>query len=370
MFKSIYTTRMSDDGKMLKRRFESIISKNGAKTRLLIAILVALLIPAVTIPTVNILSKTEFVTLYDMDNYAEIVKNNSYMPKLEALGNYENAELRYFRYNWVLGSADTYTLIVKYAPEEYKREKLETNSEHSSLAYFEFDGFNFRVVDTNYHPKRQFYTATSDSTYEIAYIFYYDDDIDYIDVSYQEFLLRECGWEIRGKFNKNDGYEILYDKDGTYNITFTKDNGDILYNQSVDYRHEVTEVGENLYNVCYWSGTNARYDVFVDLKEERVSQEYFNLLCYDEDKVVYCEDDAIVVDHMFGTEKICITRIKRDFSDTFHLSSAIANAELNGDILSLRYLKGENFEEVSEEIDIYKDLKDAINTVQEGENHV
>ena len=89
MFKNIYTTRMSDDGEMLKRRFESIIRKTGTKTRVLIAVFVALLILAVTVLAVNILSKTEFVTVYNMDNYAEIVKNNSYMPKIEALGNYE-----------------------------------------------------------------------------------------------------------------------------------------------------------------------------------------------------------------------------------------------------------------------------------------
>ena len=148
-----------------------------------------------------------------------------------------------------------------------------------------------------------------------------------------------------------------------YKITFIKDNGDILYNQSVDYRHEVTEVEEKIYNVCFWSGTNTRYNVFVDTKEERVSQEYFNLLCYDGEIVVYCEDDAIVIDHMFGTDKLCIARIKRDFSNTVHLSTAITHAELNGDILTLRYLTGENFEEVYEEIDIFKGLKDSMNTV-------
>lgn len=350
MFKNVYTTRMSDDGRALKRRFESIIRKTSAKTRVLMAVCVALFLLTATVFVVNILSKTEFVTVYNMDNYAEVVKNNRYMPKVEALGNYENAELRYFRYNWIIGQSDAYTLIVKYGEEEYKKEKLEINAEYNSTAYFKLDGFDFRVIDTNYHPKRQFYTGTSDLTHEIAYIYYYDDDLDYIDVSYQEFLLRECGWEMRGEFNKNDAYEILYNEDGMYKITFIKDNGDILYNQSVDYRHEVTEVEENLYNVCFWSGTNARYDVFVDMKNDRVSEEHFNLLCHDTENVVYCSESAVIIADMFDSDDVKNV-IERDFSKTFHLSTAITFTELKENKLEIRYLTGEDFKEVYEEIE-------------------
>ena len=143
--------------------------------------------------------------------------------------------------------------------------------------------------------------------------------------------------------------KIKYDE--KYTITFFKDNGEILYNQSLlDYRYSVNEIQDGLFKVYTWFGTNADYTVFVDTKYDKVSKGYSNLLCHDEKNVVYCENNKVFVADMFNDDKIHLS-ISRDFSETFTLNSAITYIELKGDMLCIRYLKGEEYKEVYEEIE-------------------
>ncbi len=363
MFKSIYTTRMSDDGKTLKRRFEKINSKISVKAKIL-AVILTLLIAVLAIVVILTLSRTEFVYIYGMDDYAEFTESNNLMPKSENLGEYEAAEFRHFHKERLLGfDSDAYTLIVKYNEEEYEKEKYEIDTEYIGFKKFELDNFDFTLVESNQLnsiniPKEMLFVGISNSTYEIAYVYFYDDDFDYMDKNYAEFLIKDCGWNAEKKYVNNtaDSYElIIHDEnpdkeyDELYEITFRKDNSDVLYNRTFDYRHEIEEVEKGLFNVHFWVGTNASYDVFVDTKNDRVSEEYFNILCYADETVVYCEDNVIVIDEMFGTEKLCIDKLSRDFSETFTLRLAITYAEIKDGKLCLKYLTGKDFKEVYEE---------------------
>ena len=46
-----------------------------------------------------------------------------------------------------------------------------------------------------YYPKQIVFVGFSDKNNEIVFVFYDDIDIDYINRSFSDFLIEECGWE-------------------------------------------------------------------------------------------------------------------------------------------------------------------------------
>ena len=47
-----------------------------------------------------------------------------------------------------------------------------------------------------YYPKELVFVGVSQSRNEIAFIYFYDFDLDYIDRSFADFLIEDCGWEL------------------------------------------------------------------------------------------------------------------------------------------------------------------------------
>ena len=64
--------------------------------------------------------------------------------------------------------------------------------------HFQYDSFAFNVLDVNKYdltyPKKLVFVGFSDKKQEIAYVYYYNFDLDFIDTSFGEFLKEECGW--------------------------------------------------------------------------------------------------------------------------------------------------------------------------------
>lgn len=103
-----------------------------------------------------------------------------------------------------------YVLIVSYDSEEYvlQNQQLDENyvfrtelieGETDGLdPCFQLDGFDFRCVSCddsyNTYPKSMFFVGTSDVQYEIAYIYFYNQDLDFVSPSLAKFIEKETGW--------------------------------------------------------------------------------------------------------------------------------------------------------------------------------
>ena len=148
------------------------------------------------------------------ERYNEVCDNFDSMPTLAEVGDYDSAVHHEFLSQIAIFGVEADTLICQYSEEEYARqvsalnERYEFQSESMSACEYtvepsvEIDGYEFRFVaidrendpDRLEYPKKMILIATNDTTYEIAYTAFYDDDIDFI-YSIEEFILNDCGWK-------------------------------------------------------------------------------------------------------------------------------------------------------------------------------
>lgn len=100
-----------------------------------------------------------------------------------------------------------YILVCKYPEEAYIAQKEVVNRKYKPFTgeipgegnnalenEFELDGFSFTAAEGGNYPKRMLFVGGSDGTNEIAYIYFYDTDLDYISGSMPEFILEDTGW--------------------------------------------------------------------------------------------------------------------------------------------------------------------------------
>ena len=134
------------------------------------------------------------------------------LPTLEMLEPYENTRFHYQVRDAALFQAHAFVLIVEYSEQEYKMQKeaientyfwrtegIEGETENV-LPEFNLDGFDFRSVSGGYYPNEMFLLGTCDEAWEIAYIYFYDGDLDYVNPDMAGFLRDETGWnEVVGK---------------------------------------------------------------------------------------------------------------------------------------------------------------------------
>jgi len=132
------------------------------------------------------------------------------LPKISELGNFVDYRFRYQAYRVSLFQADSHILIAEYEPEEYAEAKAGLDyawrtegikgETEDFPPVFSLNGFEFRAVEGGYYPKEMFFVGTCDETEEIAYIYFYDQDLDFISPDMAEFLIKESGWrEVIGK---------------------------------------------------------------------------------------------------------------------------------------------------------------------------
>ena len=162
----------------------------------------------------------EMIVRYDRDTFEsreqEITSEFYNMPEIDEMGEYENLEYYHYKQIYsVLFMSDVHTVVCQYSEEEYEAQKayVEENyvfrtDDYRDLSrqdgeYYlpptaEIDGFTFRYLDESsygfYHPKYVVLIGMNDETLEIAYIDFYDIDLDYFS-PLDEFILNECGWE-------------------------------------------------------------------------------------------------------------------------------------------------------------------------------
>ena len=147
------------------------------------------------------------VTKTDLKYYEQLTNEVTILPKLSELKNSETINFKYYYKNNLIFGSDAYTLSVKYDEDTYFNEKKELETKytfHLSDMYnkssiFYMDSFRFQALslenDEISYPKRLMFIGTSDKLNEIVYVFYRNDDLDYIEFSFDYFFKKECGWK-------------------------------------------------------------------------------------------------------------------------------------------------------------------------------
>lgn len=117
------------------------------------------------------------------------------MPNLDELPEYENITYKYTHKTMLIFESDSVALIVKYDDETYQSEKnklaenyifLEDNVEDVIPEYeFSINSYTFKVVADNENSNTEFpksfgMIGTSEEEKSIAYLYFYDYDLDYI----------------------------------------------------------------------------------------------------------------------------------------------------------------------------------------------
>ena len=120
----------------------------------------------------------------------------------EKFGKYESIESYKYR-SMAIFSQEAYTTIVKYDKDNFESKKSNIESNHKFYSVpvddeeaepaFSYEDFSFRVEVSDWYPKEMNLVGINEATNEIAFITFYDYDLDTIS-DYEEFLEYYCGW--------------------------------------------------------------------------------------------------------------------------------------------------------------------------------
>ena len=151
------------------------------------------------------------LTLYNssaIGAYTRAVSKHEEMPTKDELGEVVSSKYQYYCFTHFF-SHESYTLICKYTEEGYEEQKAAlldgytyesepiVDDEHVCEPNATVKGFTFRMLDSETydlnHPKVVMLFGTNDETGEIAYIYFYDPDLDYIN-SLEDFIAKTCAF--------------------------------------------------------------------------------------------------------------------------------------------------------------------------------
>ena len=137
----------------------------------------------------------------DIKIYSELVETVNFFPEVSGLSNYDGMSFKYSE-NEGLFSWYSYILKVSYSDVDFETEKTRIEENYYFDKRFsdiiEVDSFNIRVLDIEKYqleyPKYLAFIGVSESTKEIVYIYYEDQDLDTIGESWEDFILDNCNW--------------------------------------------------------------------------------------------------------------------------------------------------------------------------------
>lgn len=153
-------------------------------------------------------------------------------------------------------------------------------------------------------------------------------------------------------YTQDERYKLIHTADG-FELFFYSNDGEEIFYKNYTLEPNIVNIGENLYKISASSGVDSVYTIFINTEQSKISKPYFNLLFNDKNTVAFMENRVILLTDMFKREKI-YKRIERDFSDTAVPQSAILSIKMIDNTIYLKYLKGEAYEVVDEEITIKK----------------
>lgn len=130
------------------------------------------------------------------------------LPKLSELGPYEDYRFNYTAKRVSIFESHAYILIIGYNAETYEDQKAALEAKYTYCTEqsegfsngtmpgyaYEMDDFTIRAVEGGRYPHEMLFLGMSDLRQEIAIIFFYDQDLDDIEVPLGKFLDEETGW--------------------------------------------------------------------------------------------------------------------------------------------------------------------------------
>ena len=150
-------------------------------------------------PTVEFRSFDDAAEIHEYYNKNDSLNDDF---DFEKFGKYESIE-SYKYHSMAIFSQEAYTTIVKYDKDNFESKKSNIESNHQFYSVpvddeeaepvFLYEGFSFRVEISDWYPKEMNLVGINEATNEIAFITFYDYDLDTID-DYKEFLDYYCGW--------------------------------------------------------------------------------------------------------------------------------------------------------------------------------
>jgi hypothetical protein len=150
-------------------------------------------------------------TSTDIDKWHVLQENYPCLPAVDEMGEYTEIQFKHLqKNNSIFFLSNAYILKSTYPKDQYEKQKKHitnnilydetvNNRGEQINASFAFDGFSFQMLSLEkynfLYPKEFAFVGVSDTTNQIAFVFYSDIDLDYIDTSFDVFLTEECGWE-------------------------------------------------------------------------------------------------------------------------------------------------------------------------------
>lgn len=164
----------------------------------------------------NFFSSFELLTVYEgnevYDLYPQLDISSQDVFPIHDVGT--PSQIQYYDYSridMIIFTPQTETLFCQYLPEEYDAQLafIEENytfatepltaDSYTCPPTFQLDGFQFRIMVVNdCYPKELIFVGTNDQTKQIAYLSFWDMDLDYID-GIESFIRNECGWKYVDK---------------------------------------------------------------------------------------------------------------------------------------------------------------------------
>lgn len=137
----------------------------------------------------------------DIKIYNELIEDAVFFPKVIELNNYNDINFKYTENKGVF-SWYSYILKVSYSTTDFETEKSKIEGNYYFDEDFsdviEVDTFKIKLLDLEKYeltyPKYMAFIGVSESTNEIVYIYYKDEDLDTIGDSWEEFIIENCNW--------------------------------------------------------------------------------------------------------------------------------------------------------------------------------
>lgn len=137
----------------------------------------------------------------DIKFYNELVETVDFLPEVRELNNYNEINFKYTENKGVF-SWYSYILKISYSEEVFEAENaiIEENYyfDEKFSDEIEVDTFKIKLLDLKKYeltyPKYLAFIGVSETTNEIVYIYYKDEDLDTIGDSWEEFIQNNCNW--------------------------------------------------------------------------------------------------------------------------------------------------------------------------------
>lgn len=149
----------------------------------------------------------------DIAKWNDLEKRLTYLPSVAEMGNFSELEFKYQHKRGFFMDSEAYILKVNYSEKSFQKHVdnfLNDYSFQESVVNFgektakketdfQFDDFKFKMLSLKeydlHYPKQIAFIGVSEKYNEIAVVYYSDIELDYIEDSFEEFLVEECGWE-------------------------------------------------------------------------------------------------------------------------------------------------------------------------------